>query len=245
MSLKLSGDEVSLEKLESLLYAPGLQDSGDLETATRTVTATSKPGVADYTVSLTTPAPSDARIAVKRLALRLQVVIDSLNAGATALSYSVEVNGTERLTGSWSSSGAQNIGVDLQVGSQTNLGAANELKVYLWVDSGNAVVSLCQLWQAVGHCGSSGSSSVAQLQVTHRGLAMLQTFYPVVVGSGAGTMRFTMEPNRTINSATELDISAGGCLVLMSGTHNFGVDSTVATDLTYFRYFHIVLMSRQ
>lgn len=245
MSLRLAGEEISLEKVEYLAYNPGLQDSGDLEAATRTITATAKQATQDYLANLTTPAPTDSRIAVKRLALRLQVTIDSFNAGAAQLNFSVEVNGAERITGSWSATGAQYAGADLVVGTQLNLGTANQLKVYLWVNAGNAVVSLCQLWQAVGHYGDGATAGVEQLQVTHRGLAHLHTFYAALVGSGTGTMRFTLLPNRTINGATEYDITSGARLVLMAGAHNFGVHSTVATDLTYFRNFYILLRSEQ
>lgn len=245
MSLRLAGEEISLEKVEYLAYNPGLQDSGDLEAATRTITATSKQATPDYTASLTTLAPADSRISVKRLALRLQVTIDSFNAGAAQLNFSVEVNGAERITGSWTATGAQPAGADLVVGTQLNLGTANQFRVYLWVNAGNAVVSLCQLWQAVGHYGDGATSLAEQLQVTHRGLAHLHTFYSPVVGSGAGTMRFVLKPDQIANSFTENDVTSGARLVLMAGTHNFGVHSTVATDLTYFRNFYILLRSEQ
>ncbi len=244
MSLKLAGEEVFLEKLEYLVYAPGLQDSGDLEAATKAITATAKPATPDYTVSLTTAAPTDSRISVKRLALRLQATVDSFNAGATVLYYSVEVNGTERLAGSWAATGEQLAGVNLVVGTQINLGTANELKVYLWVDAGNAVVSLCQLWQVAGHYGTGSTATQSQLQVTHRGLAMLHNFYAPVVGSGAGSMSLSLAPGIGPNAGTEY-VSSGGKMVLLVGTHNFWVSSSVATDLSYFRTFFIILRSEQ
>jgi len=56
MFTKEYSDTPAKEKLEVLLYQPGLQDSGDLEASTKTITATAEAsglGNASYTVSLT------------------------------------------------------------------------------------------------------------------------------------------------------------------------------------------------
>jgi hypothetical protein len=56
MFTKEYSDTPAKEKLEVLLYQPGLQDSGDLEAGTKTITATAEAsglGNASYTVSLT------------------------------------------------------------------------------------------------------------------------------------------------------------------------------------------------
>ena len=57
--------------VEEAVYDPGLQQSGDLESGTRAVTATTMGGAADYTTALTVPAPADARLVVCRLATSL------------------------------------------------------------------------------------------------------------------------------------------------------------------------------
>ena len=49
--------------VEEAVYDPGLQQSGDLESGTRAVTATTMGGAADYTTALTVPAPADAALA--------------------------------------------------------------------------------------------------------------------------------------------------------------------------------------
>lgn len=46
-----------------------------------------------------------------------------------------------------------------------------ELKIYLWVDGGDVVVSLVELWLAVGAYDAAGFKEV--LSVNHCGLAQL------------------------------------------------------------------------
>ena len=164
--LKLAGEGIAAESIERMGYNPGgAQDSGDMEPGTSTITATAKQGTPDYSTGLTVPAPTDSRISVTRLGLRLQVTIDSITAGQ--LNYSVEVNGTERLTGSWTGTGAKYAVVDLTSG-QFNLGSANTVEVFLWVDTGNAVVSLCQVWLAPGSTSTDWAGQEC-LVVAHRG----------------------------------------------------------------------------
>jgi hypothetical protein len=55
MFTKEYSDTQMKEKIEVLSYVPGLQDSGDLETGTKTITATAEPaglGNATYTAAL-------------------------------------------------------------------------------------------------------------------------------------------------------------------------------------------------
>jgi hypothetical protein len=108
--------------------------------ATKTISATTKQASPDYTANFTVSSPP-GKLTVGRLGLRLQVTIDSFGGtpAATQLSYSVEVNGVERAAASWTATGAQLAVTDLPVG-QFNLGAANQIKVYLWVNQGQAVV---------------------------------------------------------------------------------------------------------
>ncbi|HLC30381.1 MAG TPA: hypothetical protein VJM51_06345, partial [Dehalococcoidia bacterium] len=83
------------------------------------------------------------------------------------LNYAVAVNGVERLTGAWTATGAKYAVVDLTSG-QFNLGSANTIQVYLWVDAGDAVVSLCQVWLAPG---STSTDYFGQecLSLAHKG----------------------------------------------------------------------------
>ncbi len=185
MALKLAGEETGIqERVVTITYTPGLATTGDIEPATHTVTATSKAGSPDYTSALTLPAPSDARLKVLRLCLRLQATIDSFGGApaATQMSYSVHVNGAERLTGSWNAAGGQYASIDLTEG-QFNLGSPNSIALYLWVDQGNAVVSVAQAWLAVG-TNSLSATTVHVLQFLHRGF-IAYTLRLLRVGTGA------------------------------------------------------------
>jgi hypothetical protein len=172
------------ERVEVLAYTPDIQNSGDLEAATRTITATSKPGAADYSASLTIPAPSDARWQVKRAGIRLQLTVDSITAGH--LYGALYVNGVERKTFDLTGTGDKVVVQDLTEG-QFNIGTANSFGVYLWVDAGQAVVSLCQIWQAVGST-DTGFSFPFCLQLLHKGMAqwMIETNR---IGTGTGDLR--------------------------------------------------------
>ncbi len=176
------------EKTELIRYRPVLQDSGDLEAGTKTITATSKPGTPDYTTNLTTPASLDSRLVVKRLGHRLLIHIDSFGGspGATKLCYSVEVNGVERATGEFTGAGADNVKAWALTEGQFNLGSANTLEVFLWVDQGNAVVSVCQLWQAIGVPGVSFpfQPAMTAIVVKHSGMLIPQALAAM---DGTGT----------------------------------------------------------
>jgi hypothetical protein len=172
------------EKIEVLSYAPDVQNSGDLEAATKTISATTRPGAADYSTSLTIPAPSDDRWQVKRTGIRLQLTVDSISAGH--LYGSLYVNGVERKTFDLTGTGDKIAVVDLTEG-QFNIGSANSFGVYLWVDTGEATISLCQIWQAVGSTDTGYTFPVC-LQLLHNGMAqwMIETNR---IGNGTGDLR--------------------------------------------------------
>lgn len=241
MALKLAGEIVGIkEKLCYLNYVPGLQDSGDLESATKAVTATAKQGTPDYTANLTTPALSDSRVKARNMGLRLQVTIDSFGGTpqATQLHYSVEVNGTQRISGYFTATGANYAGANLDVqAGQANVGTANEIKVYLWVDQGEVVVSLCQVWQALGAYGTTAKGA---LSVNHWGEAYLGGMSAYIVGTGSPTTLFVLRPE-TDSSWSEEQLGSGFGRVLLAGDHYFCCMSSVATSLAYFRVLAITL----
>lgn len=194
------------EKIELIRYRPVLQDSGDLEAGTKTITATSKQGTPDYTANLTTPASPDSRLMVKRLGHRLLIHIDSFGGtpAATKLCYSVEVNGVERAAGEFTSAAADNVKAWTLTEGQFNLGNANTLEVFLWVDQGEAVDSVCQLWQAVGTTGVAYDhlAAATALVMKHSGIIIPQAVVRVV---GTGTPNLTA-CNKDVNGADEITI---------------------------------------
>ena len=114
MALKLAGEEIGIqEKIETIVYSPSVKDSGDLESATKTITATAEASGsanADYNAVLTLPDPDDARLVVKRIAARLAVTIDSFDT-ATILYCRVYVDAQDAdhllFDESWNSTGAK------------------------------------------------------------------------------------------------------------------------------------------
>lgn len=244
--MRFAGAIGAQEVLKAIRYNPGLQDSGDLEPATKTITATSKQAVSDYSTNLAVPAPP-AELTVLRLGLRLQVTIDSFGGSpvATRLNYSIEVNGVERGTGHWTSAGAQFAGIDLLSG-QFNLGIANAIRIYLWVDQGNAVVSLCQVWLGVGTAATGGHASF--LRLTHTGFFQCSV---TIARRGTGAASLTVlspyieHPSWTtiIKSHTASgDIWGSDILGLSQTDIAFWIGNrTVATDLWALGMFSAIL----
>jgi hypothetical protein len=234
------------ERIESIIYSPNLQDSGDLEASTKTITATSKPGTPDYTAGLTTDSPPDSRVIVTRLCQRLLIHIDSFNGGATKLLYSVTVNGTERASGEFTSAGADNAkSWDLTTG-QFNLGSANTINVYLWVDAGNAVISVCQLWQAVGYSGTSYASAL-ELDFCGFVSCLIE-----VAGVGSGTPSARICPREVpVLGGNPYYAMAQGIYGVASATAiaKTGLEityhSTAANDIAYSRMFLFYPRSEQ
>lgn len=233
------------EKIESINYVPGLKDSGDLEASTKTVTATSKQGTPDYSTSLTTVAPGDSRLVVKRLCVRLQIAIDSMTAGH--LYGAIHVNGVERKTLDFTSTGDNFIAITLTEG-QFNVGAANTLEVFLWVDTGNAVVSVCQLWQGVGSCETGGYYQPA-LELSYTGLLSASVFQML---QGSGSETGLIFPLGITNAYELMLVKKDGVntqLVLLSYLCGTGlgivIRATVGTDLAYLNRMHFVLRSLQ
>ena len=229
------------QKTETIIYSPALKDSGNLAEVTGTITATSKPEIADYTASLTTPGPSDTGLKVCRLCQRLNIHIDSFGGdpAATKLYYSIEVNGTERAGGEFSTDGADNlISWDLTEG-QFNLGEANVIDIFLWVDDGSADISVVQVWQGVG-TSTTGWSSFP-LEVTHKGLAQVSANFTRLGSGNAGCHLMALGTSASMSESLQCDISSQ--LSVVNGTFAIRMKGSIATDLNYIQTFNISLMS--
>lgn len=246
--------------LEALSFSMAAQNTGDLEAATKTITATSKQAVADYSAALTIAQPSDARIAIRCIGTRLSVVIDSITAGTLyGRVYVDNPAGDDAakllLDLSWTTTGTKLDGVNTNalidgwaaskaaIFTLLNDGTAHTFYFFFWVDAGNAVLSLVQLWEGVGWYGITGRLG---LTVTHRGLATLgAALTGTAIGSGAANSAFTRKPETYSNISSDYDSSSSNIpylgTLLMAGRHHFRVSSSVATDLTYFGNFFILL----
>ena len=251
MALKLAGEEIGIQEIiDGITYAPGLKDSGDLEAGTKTITATSEAsgvGNADYSKALTLPKPSDARLVVKRIAARLAVTIDSFDT-ATHLYCRVYVDAQDAnhrlFDEDWDGTGAKLDAVDTHSGAKSTIfdllkgGAEHTFYFFFWVNqANNAVISLVQLWEAVGSCTTRALSYL----IKHSGFMQL-------VGStgrvGTGTSSCFLMP-----TAADIGVSFNSNKVsdihLVVTRMEAKVGGTVATDLNYAAYVNVALRSVQ
>jgi len=255
--LKLAGESsIGLEKIEQLAYTSGKQDTGDLEAATKTVTATSEAsgvGNADYSKALTLPKPSDARLIVKRIATRLAVTIDSFDT-ATHLYCRVYVDQQDadhRLFDmDWDSTGAKLTAVDTHSGALSTIfdllkdGASHTFYFFFWIDqANNAVISLVQLWESVGTCDTYGGHREI-LELNFSGLA---TIHSSIRRIGTGSSHHGVSPGAYVHyaygSGDPARIRAEA--ILVKAGNYMSVAATVSTDISYIEDFYLNIRSEQ
>lgn len=231
--------------IESVTGSFGVRNTGDLEAATKTITATSKPGTADYSAALTLNAPSDARMAVKRIAARLNVVRDSGTSSNLYCTVSVDSadGSTNKLLDGVDVQAAALQGTNLTTGTIFDLlkdGASHTFYFFFWVDAGDSVISLVQLWECVG---TYGSGAAVIMEITHTGLMSLSRWSDVI-GSGTVTTRlyhdgetYYVLPGKTSYLPHTLSLF---CCVTKLVVNYTG---TVATDLNYLTNVETILRS--
>lgn len=250
MGLMLAGEGIVRERVQRIVYSPGLSDSGDLEAATKTIMATTEPGAADYTVAaLGIAAPADSRLVVKQIGVRLIVTIDSFGGVpvGTTLNYRIKRGGTSIGTGALSTGGS--IGQKVVVENVTvgTLTGNAQYDVNLWVDQGNCVVSQCQVQVGLGTDNTSWSAPVARcLTLTHSGFCSIQGLLQI---QGSGT------PNLRIGAADAAidqaiyNVSGSNALIQVRELLTTGVDfflvGTVANELVYITAVTIILRSEE
>ncbi len=254
--LKLAGEGIYKERIESLLYNPGLKTTGDLETGTRTIVPTSRPalGSAQYSAPLTLPAPGDARYAVKRIASRLSVNIISLGTATHVyLSVRVDVDDPdhELFNEDWTGTGTKLSAVDTHAGNKAAVfnqlkdGAAHTFYFLFWANvASQAQIELVQLWEGVGSSDTGGGSSC--LELAHTGWLSVADY---VGRQGTGTVSqciFSSNNSfgqrlRTVTTATEL--AMGDSTAISYDKIILSVFGTVATDLNYLDTFRAILRS--
>ena len=246
MSVKVGGYGPQVKFVN---FQPKVQDSTDLEAGTKTITATTIPGTADYSKALTLPSPSAAWVEVLRIAARLNVVRDSGTSANLYCTVTVDSAGgsTNKLF-----DGVDVQAVALQVAELTSGaifdllkdGASHTFYFFFWVDAGDSVISLVQLWEGVGT--SDATSKVNILKVKGRG-SLTWLGFKVRIGSGAVSAQWRfLEPDETVGSFSAdsggLDGGKVGSMDIDGGIV-FEMSGTVATDLNYLRDIFVVLRS--
>ncbi len=240
MALKLAGEEIGIqEKIETIIYQPGVKDSGDLEAGTHTITPTSRPaiGSAQYSKSLTLPKPGDARLAVKRIVARLNVNIAGLGT-ATHVYCSVRVDvddaDHELFSEDWTSTGSKLDTVDVHSANKSTIynllkdGAAHTFYFLFWADAADqATIDVVQLWEGVGSSVTNGALGLS-LELEHKGFVG-GLFRSLQQGTGISYFRWCFANDY------ELSVKTGSGnielpLELMPKSYFF-IYGTVATDI--------------
>jgi len=246
------------EIIESIYFAPDTKDTGDLEGATKTITATSKQSTADYSKVMTMAKPSDARMLIKRIGTRLSVTRDSGSSNNLYCSvYIDDADGSDLdhcLYDGVDVQAASLQAQDVLVGTKEvifNLlkdGSSNTFYFFFWVDSGNSVISLVQLWYGVGSTSTTGFTC---LTISHTGL-ILFGMHKGTTGSGTGytdvhaALTDIGYHNMIIpqNSGTIHAMNSGG-LFLTSDGISVRFWGNVATDLKTIRQVQVILRSER
>jgi len=256
--LKLAGEGIYREVIESLSYDPDLMATGDLEAGTATIVPTSRPaiGSAQYSAALTLARPSDARIAVKRICARLSVNIVTMGT-ATHLYCSVRVDADdsahELFSDDWTSSGAKLDAVDTHAGNKATIfsllsdGGPHTVYFLFWANAaGQAQIDAVSGWEGVGSCDTGGGSQC--IEITHTGFLSIAD---KAATQGSGTMNqcvFT-DANaigrRFRGVTTTQELSMGDNTGLVGVKAIVSVFGTVTTDLNYLDYLSIVLRSEK
>jgi hypothetical protein len=256
--LKLAGEGMYREVVESLIFDGELAATGDLEPGTAVIVPTARPaiGSAQYGASLTLARPSDARIAVRRIAARLSVNIVSLGT-ATHLYCSVRVDvddvSHELFAGDWTSTGAKLDAVDTHSGNKAPIfnlladGGAHSFYFLFWANVANQVqIDAVSGWEGVGSCDTSGGSFC--IEVMHSGLVSVSD-KTAVLGSGTVSQCVFADANtigrrfRAVTTTQELSMGDNTALVGLKVV--LSVFGTVATDLNYLDYLSVVLRSER
>ena len=236
------------ELMESIYYYPSAKDTGDLEAATKTVTATSEAsGLAnkDYSYAITLPAPSDSRLTVQRICSRLSVVIDSMTATHAYCRIYVDAQDAEHLLfdKDYTSTGTKLEAVDVLVGTKEAIfnllkdGSAHTFYFYFWVDAGNAVLSLVKLWECVGTCATGVSVSIIKLD--YSGMIDFVAGFDKI-GTGTVSMTLYDATNSTVALLGSLTHGQSQIRLTKTGVYVKGL-GTVATDMNYFSWCNISL----
>lgn len=246
------------ERIESIGYQPGLQDSGDMEAGTKSITATIEAtGIAnaDYNVTLTLPKPDDIRLSVLRIAARLAVTIDGITAGQLNCCVYVDSQDAEHhlFDADWTSAGAKLAAIDTHENNLSAIfnllkdGQVHTFYFFFWVDSENATISLCQLWEGVGTC-DIGWWGVDILALDYTGLVSTSSWLGI---QGTGTLTHWLTDGwfsqfnfiTYLRNELVLGYNETTCVV-KKGVHIFAGGS-VTTDLNYLYGCIFILMRGQ
>ncbi len=258
--LKLAGetDIGAQEKIESILYNPGISDTTDLEGATKNVTATAEAtgtGNADYNAALTVESPGVAWVLLKRIAERLDVTIDSMTAGTLYCRvYIDQQDADHRLFDlSWTTAGAKVSSAEQTSGTIFDLltdGQAHTFYFFFWVDASSAVLSVVRLRVAIG---TNNTTWIPAVLIDHTGLIGISmrgiragsasAKHLIYEGEHSGSIRTI--PNVESVNTNYGDVSIGNAQLVLVDKVTLAFASGASDELSGLDWMRIVLRSEQ
>jgi len=246
--------------IETITYAPGRQDTGDLVPATKTITATEEAsGIAnkDYSSAKTLTAPTDARLAIISLITRLSVTIDS-DDGTHDLRCRVYVDAQDAdhllfdLT--YVSTGNQ-LAVQALTASTKPIifdllknGSPHTFYFFFWSPGNHSpVISLVNLWEAVGSNKTSGWGNKVLTFTPASHCEVQLRFFHYLIGTGVQSWTMMLNDDSNGNQGkfamhetgalelTALSQGFNGTYQMLPAGYNIQllVYGNVATDLQY------------
>jgi hypothetical protein len=202
--LPVSGTLAIKPTINSFLYASSLQDTGDLEAATKTIAATSEGAAADYTSASKTMlnpiTPADARFVIRRIATRASITIDS-DDGTHDLRCRIYVDtqDTDHLLYdlTFTTIGNQLAVQDCAVGTKEiifniiSTSTAHVYKFFFWSPGNHSpVISVVNAWSAVGSTSTVGYDSSGRVLSINSGPCLANVYFCIrLVGTGASTLK--------------------------------------------------------
>jgi hypothetical protein len=177
-------------------YAPVIGDTGDLEAATKVISATSEAaglGNATYSKALGAMAkPSDTRFVIDSMMTRLSIITDAFTCAHLRCRVYVDAQAANNML----------YDLDIVAGPATTVavspcttavlptvfalltdGAAHTYYFFFWVDAGAATLSAVQLWKHYGCIGTNGGGTQFA-HINHSGLLSIACYHMKL---GAGT----------------------------------------------------------
>ena len=268
MANKLHTDRARQLVYETINFTQTVRDTTDLEAATKTITATAKAGAADYSASLALTAAimPDTRLAVSRIAQRLQITVDSFNS-ATHLYCQVYVDDPTGLVAN-----NQLFSIDITATGQNlstafctaatkptlfNLlkdGASHTFYFFFWVNQAtSATISECRLYEAIGVGSAAWYSDhlvltfTGEIWVNGSGARIGTGNFSISVTipdnvDGVGNNRRRWQQGNGINTVPNFN-STNRCLPCVTTAGIWLADLSVVTDLCYNDELQFILKS--
>jgi len=193
--------------IEQFLLNGPLDDTGDLETATKTITATTEGASPDYTSGLLTMpspiTPADARLRILRIATRCSITIDS-DDGTHDLRCRIYIDTqdadhmlydlTFTTTGNQLASQCLTETVKAILFNLLLSGAAHRYKFFFWSPGNHSpVISVVNAWAAVGSTSSTGFAADGAVMSFDSGPCIFQVFQ-AIRGYGTTTPQVRVYP---------------------------------------------------